>query len=153
MQFSSALLTAASLALVQAATYQVHGTIQQFTDKVAFTTTYIPSIYLSKDGTQICNGHFTGEESNVYNAAFTPGGVPTNSSFSGPWGAADCSEQLIQVDVFGINGQALVRDNITSCYINPSALSWVQPATSEGVAGFPNEVVSVWTFDSGSVDC
>lgn len=154
MMFSSTLVTTAFMAMAQATTYQVHGIIQQHTNTVEQTTLYLPSIYLAKDGTQICDGHYsTGEDGNVYNAAFTPGGVPTNSSFSGPWGASDCSEHLVQVDVFGINGQALVRDNITSCYINPPALGWLQAATGEGLAGIPNVVSSIWTFDSGSVVC
>lgn len=153
MKVTPILLTASTLAVAQAATYQVHGIVQQHTNTVLQTTLYYPSIYLSIDGTQVCDGHGIGEEINVYNEAFTPGGVPTNSSFSGPWGAADCSEPLVQVDLFGVNGQALVRDNTTACYINPPALGWAQVATSQGLAGIPSTVVSVWQFDSGNVEC
>jgi hypothetical protein len=149
----SILLSATSLLALTQACYRAHGTIQQHTNTATQSTTYLPSIYLEVNGVTVCDGHFTGEEENPYNSAFTPGGIPTNSSFSGPWGGFDCTTPYTQIDVFGINGQVLVRDNETAFYVNPDALAWAQPATGEGLAGIPNTFASYWTFDSGDVHC
>jgi hypothetical protein len=143
---------AAFLPLTQAC-YRVHGTIQQYTNTATFSTTYLPSIYVEKDNTVVCDGHFTGEEENPWNAAFIPGGIPTNTSFSGPWGTYNCSTPDVQVDVFGILGLVLVRDYETAFYVTPDALAWSQPASGEGLAGNPDTKASVWTFDSGNVHC
>src|SRR4051812_36539886 len=102
MRFSTAFLVVSLLSLSQAC-YRTNGWIQQHINTCTQTTYYLPSIYLTKNNVQVCNGHFDGEENNVYNEAFTPGGLPTNSSFSGPFAAADCTLKSIQVDVQGVN--------------------------------------------------
>ncbi|TVY75758.1 hypothetical protein LSUE1_G008830 [Lachnellula suecica] len=145
----------ATIPLTQAC-YQIHGAIQQYTNTKTQTTTYLPQIFLESSGTTICDGHYgfgSGEASNPYNAAFIPGGVPTNSSFSGPWSGANCTKPYTNVDVFGINGQVLVRDYETAFYVSPEALNWQQVATNQGLAGIDSTFASVWTFDSGDVQC
>ncbi|KAG9232870.1 hypothetical protein BJ875DRAFT_485667 [Amylocarpus encephaloides] len=139
------------------ACYRVYGTIQQHTNKNTQATTYLPSIFLTTtaDGT-ICDGHIgfgTGHASNPYQPDFIPGGIPTNTSFSGPWSGANCTKPYTNAEVFGINGQALVRDVKSAFFIHPEALNWKQPATAEALAGIPGVVSSVWTFDSGDVQC
>ncbi len=153
MRISTLLSAAAVLLPLTEACYRTHGTIQQYTNTVTFKTTYLPSIYLTKNGQQICDGAFDGEKMNPYQPEFTPGGIPTNTSFSGPWGAYNCSNPLVQVDVMGVLGQVLVRDYETAFWINPEGLAWSQPASGQGLAGIANTIASYWTFDSGDVHC
>lgn len=94
-----------------------------------------------------------GETTNVYNSDFIPGGVPTNSSFPGPWTGANCTKPYTNVQVSGINGQALVRDYETAFYVEAEGLNWQQASTSEHLAGIDCVVASYWTFDSGEVQC
>jgi hypothetical protein len=156
MRLSTSLLAAMATIPLTQACYQIHGAIQQFTNTCTYTTTYLPQIYLESSGSTVCDGHYgfgTGEASNPYNAAFIPGGVPTNSSFSGPWSGANCTKPYTNVEVSGINGQVLVRDYETAFYVNPEDLDWQQVATGQGLAGIACTVASVWTFDSGDVHC
>lgn len=157
MRLSSSLVASmATIIPFTQACYQVHGVIQQHTNTCTQTTTYIPSIYLESSGTTVCDGIWgpgMGERTNVYNSAFVPSGVPTNSSFSGPWSGANCTQPYTNVDLSGINGQALVRDYETAFYIEAGALNWQQIATSQGLAGIACVVSSIWSFDSGDVQC
>jgi len=153
MQFFNAILAIATLLPLTQACYRTTGYIQQYSSSCKQSTTYLPSIYLTKGGSQVCDGHFRDEQENPYNAAFVPGGIPTNSSFPGPFAAADCTSKSIQVDVQGINGQILIRDYETAFYINPENLDWKQVATGQGQAGIECSVASYWTWDSGDVHC
>ncbi|TAQ90565.1 hypothetical protein B7494_g1092 [Chlorociboria aeruginascens] len=137
--------------LLASACYSTHGTIQQLSNTCTGETIYLPSLYLSASGTQICDGHYSGEEANAFNSAFIPGGIPTNSTHGGPWVGYDCSTHLTNVQVSGINGQALIADNETAVWVLPGDLAWAQVATAEGLAGIPCLKASVWTFDSGDV--
>jgi hypothetical protein len=145
-------LAATSLPLTQAC-YRTHGYVQQNTNTATSKTTYLPYIYLEKGGVQIADGHFLGEQGNPFQPTFIPGGIPTNASFSGPWGGFNISSPYVQIDVFGIWGQALIRDNETAFFVDPEAMKWVQIGQGDGVAGIPNTFAALWSWDSGNVHC
>ncbi|EPE28335.1 hypothetical protein GLAREA_09455 [Glarea lozoyensis ATCC 20868] len=155
MRFSNFLALASALPFTLAC-YRVHGQIAQHTNTATQSTTYLPSIFLELGTERVCDGHSgfgSGEESNPFQPDFIPGGVPTNSSFSGPWSGANCTKPYTNVEVNGINGQVLVRDYETAFWIQPEQLNWQQPASHQGLAGIPNTFASYWTFDSGDVHC
>jgi|SRR6187402_2311683 len=135
------------------ACYRTFGYIQQYSNTKTYTTSYIPSIFLEKDNVLVCDGHFLPQENNVYSEDFIPGGIPTNSSFSGPWAAFNCSSPYIQVDVSAILGQVLVRDNETAFWINPELLNWYQSGTAQGLGGIADVLASYWAWDSGILHC
>ena len=151
MRFSAGSLAVASLIGLSQACYRTTGAIQQHINTCTHTTYYLPSIYLQIDNVQICNGHLN--ESNAYQDSFIPGGLPTNSSFSGPFAASDCNLKSVQVDIQGVNGQALIRDFKTAFYINPENMGWQQVGTGWNLAGIDCISASYWEWDSGFVHC
>jgi len=153
MRLSITLSAVAALLPLTQACYRTHGWIQQYTNTATFTTTYLPSIYLEKNGVVVCNGNYDGVKENPFQPTFIPGGIPTNISFSGPWGGYNCSDPNVQVDVFGVLGQVLVRDYETAFWLTPDTLQWSEPASGENLAGIPNTFASYFSWDSGNIHC
>jgi hypothetical protein len=155
MRFSAVLSVASAIPFTLAC-YRVHGQIEQHTNTAAQSTLYLPSIFLQVGTATVCNGHSgpgSGQESNPYQPDFIPGGTPTNTTFSGPWSGANCSKPNTNAEVSGIDGYVVVEDEKTAFYILPEQLNWTQAATHQAVAGIPNTFASLWTFDSGDVQC
>ncbi len=76
-----------------------------------------------------------------------------NISFSGPWSGFNCSDPKVQVDIFGVLGQVLVKDFETAFWINSDKLQWNQPPSGENLAGIPDTFARYWAWDSGDVHC
>lgn len=143
----STVLLAIMAATLTEACYRITGGVSMVSNTTSLTTTYQPAIYVTKNGINVCGGSIKPL------TALVPGAIPSISSFNGPWGAFNCSSPYIQVDVFGVMGQVLVRDNATAFWVNPETLGWKQWVISGNVAGVPELVENDWEFDSGDVNC
>lgn len=134
-------------AMLTEACYEISGDISMSSNKTSGITTYQAAIYAIKNGINVCGGSIKPL------TAMVPGAIPSVSSFNGPWGAFNCSDPYIQVDVFGIGGQVLVRDDTEAFWLSPDTMGWKQWVISGNVAGVPELVENAWEFDSGSVLC
>lgn len=144
---ASSILGALMAVTLSSACYEISGGVEMRSNTTDGTNTYQASIFATKNGVNVCGGSIKPL------TALVPGAIPSISSFNGPWGAFNCSDIYIQVDLFGINGQALIRDDTQAFWLSPETLGWKQWVISGNVAGVPELVSNSWEFDSGSVLC